>query len=236
MTAATRQRLVLLTVIAVAVTLFFGLGLDAYLTLDALKARRAELSGLFEQRPLLVAGGFMLVHITALSLSIPGAVLPLCLAAGAIFGPFWGTAITLGSITIGDSLGFLIARYLLREWVERHFGRQAAIIDRGVERDGAFYLLALRLMAVVPYFVVNLAMGLTRMRLHVFAPVSFIGLIPATALYVHAGTELARIESPSDIYSPRLIGAFLLLGLLPIAARFVFRKKGAALDIPSSAS
>ena len=236
MTKATRQRLVVLAIIVAAVSLFFALGLDGYLTLDALKARQAELSDLFDRRPLFVAGLFMLVHVSALSLSIPGAVLPLCLAAGAIFGPLWGTAITLGAITIGDSLGFLIARYLLRDWVERHFGRQAAMIDRGVERDGAFYLLALRLTAVVPYFVVNLAMGLTRMRLHVFAPVSFIGLIPATALYVHAGTELARIETPSDIYSPRLIGAFVLLGLLPIAARFAFRKRGAALDNPSSAS
>lgn len=231
-----RRRAAVAAAIAVAAALFFGLGLDAYLTLEMLKARQAELAGLFDRRPLLVAGIFMLVHITALSLSIPGAVLPLCLAAGAIFGPLWGTAITLGSITVGDSLGFLAARYLLRDWVERHFSRQAAAVDRGVERDGAFYLLALRLMAVVPYFVVNLTMGLTRMKLSVFAPVSFIGLIPATALYVHAGTELADIDHPSDIYSAPMVVTFILLALLPIAARFVFRKRRESLDFRSGAS
>lgn len=169
----------------------------------------------------------MLLHIAALALSLPGAVLAPTLAAGAIFGPYWGTVIALASIVIGDSLGFLGARYLFRDWVEQRFGAQAEAIDRGVERDGAFYLLSLRLMAVIPFFVVNLSMGLTRMPLKTFAPVSLIGLLPATALYVNAGNSLAAIETPSDILSPRLIGAFVLLALLPIAAKFLLERRRA---------
>ncbi len=165
----------------------------------------------------------MLVQVTALALSLPGAVLPLALAGGAIFGPFWGTAIVLAAITIGDSLGFLIARYLARDWVQRAFGKHLPVIERGIAKEGAFFLLALRLMAVIPYFLVNLTFGLTRMPLKTFAPVSLLGLLPSTILYVNAGTELSRITKASDIYSPRLITAFVLLGLLPIAMRFLLR-------------
>lgn len=219
------RKMMILCGLALAAILFFALDLHHYLALDVLKARHAELVALYDRRPLLVVGGFMLILITALALSLPGSVLSMSLAAGAIFGPWWGTLIVLASLTIGDSLGFLVARYLLRDWVQRRFGRQLEGIERGIERDGAFYLLSLRLMAVVPFFVINLTLGLTRMPLKLFAPVSFVGLAPATALYVRAGTELARIETPSDIFSARLIGAFVLLALLPIAARFLLRRR-----------
>ena len=219
------RKLMILCGLVLAAILFFALDLHDYLSLDTVKARHAELVDLYERRPLIVVGGFMLILVTALTLSIPGSVLSMSLAAGAIFGPWWGTLIVLAALTIGDSLGFLVARYLLRDWVQRRFGRQLAGIERGIDRDGAFYLLSLRLMAVIPFFVVNLTLGLTRMPLKLFAPVSFVGLAPATMLYVRAGTELARIEAPSDIFSPRLIGAFLLLALLPIAARYLFRRR-----------
>lgn len=219
-----QRRLATLAILAAAAGLFFGLGLQDYLTLNILKMRQAELAASFAARPMLIAGIFVAIQATALALSLPGAVLTLSLAAGAIFGPLWGTLIVLIAITLGDSLGFLAARYLFRDWVERAFAAQVATIDRGVARDGAFYLLSLRLLAVVPYFIVNLGMALTRMPLRVFAPVSFIGLVPATAIYVNAGTQLAGIDSPADIYSAELIGAFILLGLFPLAVRFFSRR------------
>lgn len=220
----TLERALLLLAVIAAISLFYLFGLHRYLTLDAIKAQRDDIAALYAARPALVIAAFMAIHIAALALSLPGAVLAPTLAAGAIFGPVWGVIFALGAIVAGDSLGFLIARYLLRDWVEARFATQAAAIARGVDAEGAFYLLALRLMAIVPFFVVNLTMGLTRMKLGVFAPVSLIGLIPATILYAYAGTTLAAIDSPSDIYSPRLIAAFILLGLLPIAARRVFAR------------
>jgi uncharacterized membrane protein YdjX (TVP38/TMEM64 family) len=219
------QRLVLLAALALALTAFFLSGLHHYLSLATVKARHLELAAAFARRPAPVVGAFMLLNVTVLTLSIPGAVLTMALAGGAIFGRLWGTLIVLTSLTIGDSLGFLLARYLLRDWVERRFGAHVPAIQRGIERDGAFYLLSLRLLAVVPFFVVNLTMGLTHMRLRTFAPVSFIGLAPATVLYVNAGTELARIRSLGDVLSPRLLLAFLLLALLPLALRLILRRQ-----------
>jgi len=222
--AQVTRKIIILIAVASAAALFFALGLQRYLTFEGLKAQQSEFTALFERRPLLVAGAFMLIHVTALALSLPGAVLTMALAGGAIFGPLWGTIIVLLSLTIGDSMGFLIARHLLRDWVQRRFGRHLETMERGIDKDGPFYLLALRLMAIVPYFVINLTLGLTRMPLKIFAPVSLIGLVPATTLYVNAGTELARIEAPSDVFSARLITLFVLLGLLPLAARFIFAR------------
>lgn len=213
-----RSKGTLLLGIALLAALFFALDLDRFLTLDTVKQYRSALAASFDSRPVPVVAAFMAINITALALCLPGAVLTMALAAGAIFGFGWGTLIVLTSVTIGDSVAFLLARYLVRDWVEQRFGSYVAAVDRGVERNGAYFLLSLRLLAIVPFFVVNLTMGLTRMPLSVFAPVSFIGLLPATALYVFTGTAIARIDSVSDIYSPQLLGAFLLLALLPLAA------------------
>lgn len=166
----------------------------------------------------------MALQVTALALCIPGAVLTFGVAGGAIFGFGWGVLIVLTAAVIGDTLAFLVARYLLRDWVEQRFARQAAIIQRGVERDGAYYLFAMRLAAVIPFFVVNITMALTRMPLRTFAPVSFIGLAPVIAIYVNAGTQLAKIESPSDIMSWPLIISFGLLGIAPILLRLMMKR------------
>ncbi|MBA2466550.1 MAG: TVP38/TMEM64 family protein [Sphingomonas sp.] len=224
MTPTVRRGLVLIVLI-IALATFFGLGLNRFLTLETMKAQHMMLAAMFETDPLRLAGAFLLIHILALAICIPGAVLVPCLAAGAIFGLGWGTAISLSALTIGDSLSFLTARYLFRDWVEGQFGRQAAAVREGVNRDGAFYLLSLRLMAIIPFFVVNLTMGLTRMKLTAFAPMSFIGLLPATLLYVHAGTRIASIERPSDIYSMEMLAAFALLALFPLAARLLIGRR-----------
>ena len=222
-----KRKIIIICALAAAAVLFFAFDLDSYLSFKTLKQRHLELLAFYERRPAVMIGAFMALHVVALALSLPGAVLTMALAGGALFGPGWGILIVLTSLTIGDSLGFLLARYVFRDAVQKRFGRYLAAFANGVDRDGIFFLLGLRLMAIVPYFVVNLTMGLTRMPLRHFAPVSFIGLAPATALYVSAGTELSRIERPSDIYSPVLILSFVLLGLLPIVARLLFKRRGA---------
>lgn len=205
---------------------FFALDLQRYLSFSALKDSHGQLVQLYRAEPLLFIATFMAIHICALALCLPGAVLTMALAGGAIFGPALGTLVVLTSLTIGDSLGFLAARFLIGDWVRERFSPSLKKAEVEVERNGAFYLLSLRLMAAVPYFVVNLTFGLTRMRLRTFAPVSFVGLAPATALYVNAGTELAAIERPGDILSARLIATFALLAILPLVARYFLARRG----------
>ena len=210
---------VLLLILA-AVAAFFILDLAAYLTLDNLKARQAELTALVERRPLLTIGGFFLFYVAVTALSLPGAAI-MTLAAGAIFGLWLGTLIVSFASAIGASLAFLSSRYILRDWVKARFGKRVAAIDRGIERDGAFYLLTLRLIPAFPFFLINLAMGLTAMRLAAFYLVSQVGMLPGTLVFVNAGTQLAAIGSTRDILSPALIGSFVLLGLFPLIAKFM---------------
>jgi uncharacterized membrane protein YdjX (TVP38/TMEM64 family) len=218
------RRALILLILVLCVGAFFALGGHNHVRLQAIKHDAGALIQMWQRDPLPFAMGFVLLNIAGLALSLPGMVLGFGLAAGAIFGPWWGTLLALIAVVSGDSLAFLLARYVIRDWVETHFAHQAERANAGIRRDGAFYLLALRLMAVVPYFVVNLTMGITRLPLRQFAPVSLLGLIPVTFLYVQAGTQLARIDAVSDIYSPRLLVTLGLLGVLPLLMRFAFRR------------
>lgn len=213
-------RIALLLLVAAAIAAYVLLDLRDLVTLDSLKDRRDAFQALLESRPLLVIGLFLLFYVTMSSLSIPGVSI-VSMAAGAIFGLWLGVAIVSIAATIGACLSFLASRYLLRDWVRRRFRRQLAAIDRGIEKDGAFYLLTLRLNPAILYFLINLAMGLTRMRLAPYAAVSWVGMLPGTFVYVNAGTELARIESPRDVLSPGLLGALVLLSLFPLVAKFL---------------
>ncbi|HEX8532790.1 MAG TPA: FAD-dependent oxidoreductase [Allosphingosinicella sp.] len=220
-------RIGLLLLIAAAVGAFFLFDLGQWLTLENLKARQAELAGLVAARPLLIVGGFFLIYVAVTALSLPGAAI-MTLAAGAIFGLLLGTVIVSFASSIGASLAFLSSRYLLRDWVKAKFGRRVEAIDRGIDKDGAFYLLTLRLIPAFPFFLINLAMGLTGMRLLTFYIVSQLGMLAGTIVYVNAGTQLARIESTGDILSPALIGSFVLLGIFPLIAKWIvgtFRKR-----------
>jgi pyruvate/2-oxoglutarate dehydrogenase complex dihydrolipoamide dehydrogenase (E3) component/uncharacterized membrane protein YdjX (TVP38/TMEM64 family) len=217
---STAGKFALVTLLAAAVAAFFLLDLGAYLTLDSLKAQQVGLAALLADKPLLVIGGFFLVYVAATALSLPGAVI-LTLAGGAIFGLWLGTLVVSFASAIGASLAFLSSRYLLRDWVKARFGRRVSAIDRGVEQDGAFYLLTMRLIPAVPFFLINLGMGLTAMKLPVFYVVSQAGMLLGTLVFVNAGTQLAAIESTSDILSPALIGSFVLLGLFPLLTKWV---------------
>ncbi|HEX9954382.1 MAG TPA: FAD-dependent oxidoreductase [Allosphingosinicella sp.] len=212
-------KILLLALLLGAIAAFFFFDLGRFLTLGELKARQADLAAYVEAYPLKAIAAFFLLYVAVTALSLPGAAI-LTLAAGAIFGLWQGTIVASAAATVGASFAFLSSRYLLRDWVKARFGARVAAVDRGVAQDGAFYLLTLRLIPIFPFFLINLAMGLTAMRLIPYALVSQIGMLPGTFVYVNAGTQLARVESTGDIFSPALLGSFLLLGLFPLLAKW----------------
>jgi uncharacterized membrane protein YdjX (TVP38/TMEM64 family) len=136
-----------------------------------------------------------------------------------LFGLWTGLVVVSFASSIGATLACFVARFVLRDWVEGKFGDKLKTINQGVEREGAFYLFTMRLVPVFPFFVINLAMGLTRMPLRTFYWVSQLGMLPGTMVFVNAGKELGRIESLSGILSPGLIISFVILGLFPLAAK-----------------
>lgn len=204
------------------------------LSLAHVKARQAMLVHSYAAHPVRFIVLFLAAQAAALALLLPGAVLLFALVAGAVMGPVMGTAVVLVALTTGDSLGFLIARYLARDAFERRLGTRLAPILAAVTCDGAAYLLALRLAATIPYFLVNIGMALSRMRLAVFAPVSLVGLAPATILHVNAGARLARITGPGEILTPAVIVSLTALALFPLAMLWLVRRwrgrNGAAPD------
>lgn len=204
--------------LAFAIVLFFALDLGQYLQLSAIKSRQAQLDAWRAAQPLQAALIFFAVYVLATALSLPGAVV-LTLTGGAIFGLGWGILLISFASSIGATLAFLASRWLLGDWVQARFGERMAALNAGIAKDGAFYLFTLRLVPVVPFFVINLAMGLTRIRPLTFYGVSQLGMLPGTVVYVNAGTQLARIDSLSGIVSPGVLGSLVLLGLFPLVAR-----------------
>ncbi len=213
-------RLIIVLVFVAGLALFFAFDLGRYLSLDALASHRDRLLGFVESNFLVSLLGYMLVYILMAALSVPGAAV-LTLAGGALFGLAVGTVAVSFASTIGATLVFVAARFLFRDSLEQRFGKRLKTINQGVERDGAFYLLALRLVPVFPFWLINLLMALTRLRPWTFYWVSQLGMLPATAVYVNAGTQLAKVDSLGDVLSPGLIGAFVLLGLLPLITRWI---------------
>ncbi|MFZ5493510.1 MAG: FAD-dependent oxidoreductase [Pseudomonadota bacterium] len=211
-------RLTLAAALVALIGAFFALDLDRHLTLSALQAQREALIAWRDARPVLAGGGFFLLYVLATALSVPGAVI-LTLAAGALFGLLWGTVLVSFASTAGATLALLAARYLLRDALKARYGARLQGIDAGIARDGAFYLFTLRLVPVVPFFLINLLFGLTAMPARTFAWVSQVGMLAGTVVYVNAGTQLARIATPADVLSPGLLGAFVLLGIFPLLAR-----------------
>ena len=212
------KKAVLGVFLVVLVIAFFALDLKRFLSLDYLKQSQAALAVLFEQRPLAVIGSYFAIYVAATALSIPGATI-ITLAGGALFGFWWGTLIVSFASCIGATLAFLAARFVLRDSIQARFGERMDEINRGVDKDGAFYLFTLRLIPLILYSVINLVMGLTRMKAWTFYWVSQLGMLAGTAVYVNAGTQLAQIDSARGLLSPALIGSFVLLGIFPLIAR-----------------
>jgi len=212
------SRLAIALILAALILAFFVFDLGDFLRLEYLKARRDALEAYFLSRPWQTAAAYFAIYVAVTGLSLPGAAV-LTLAGGAVFGLLWGTVIVSFASSIGATLAFLASRFLFRDAVQRRFGANLHAVNRGIERDGPFYLFTLRLVPLFPFFAINLLMGLTPIRTGLYYLVSQVGMLPGTLVYVNAGRELGRVESLAGLLSPGLIAAFVLLGVFPLAAK-----------------
>ena len=213
-----RGRLLVLVLVVAAIAAFFVSGAHRYFTFEQIKAEQARLAARFAAHPAATAAAFFALYVAVAALALPGAAI-LTLAAGAIFGFLWGVVLVSFASSIGATLSFLLSRFVLRDWVRRRYAARVQAVDRGIAKEGAFYLFTLRLIPAAPFFIVNVLMGLTALRTWTFYWVSQLGMLAGTLVYVNAGTQLARIDSPRGILSPALIGAFVLLGFFPLVAK-----------------
>ena len=218
------KKIMILIFGVVLVFLFFWFDLQRFLTLEALKGNRQALAGYYAAHEFAMVAGFMAVYIAQTALSLPGAAI-LSLAAGAIFGAVRGTVYANIAATIGATLAFLVTRYLLRDLVLAKFGPKLEVLNRELEERGLNYLLFLRLVPVFPFFLINLAAGLTRLPLRTFIIGTMIGIIPGGFVYCNAGASLATITSLRGIASPRVLGSFALLGLFALIPALYARLK-----------
>ena len=192
--------------------------LGQWLTLEQLKASRDALISLYADQPVKTALTFFGVYVLAAALSFPGASI-LTLAAGAMFGWAMGLLLVSFASSLGALLAFWASRYLLRDVIEKRFGKLLQPINEGLAKDGTFYLLTLRLVPLFPFWLINLLMGLTTLGARRFYIVSQIGMLVGTAVYVNAGTQLAAIDTAADVLSPGLIASLVLLGVFPLMAK-----------------
>lgn len=210
----------LLLLFAAVVGSFFYFDLGRYLTLEALKANRARLEEVRAAHGLLLAAVFVAIYVVQTACSLPGAAI-LSLASGAIFGVLEGTLYVVTGATAGAVLAFLVSRTLLREWVVKSFGGRMEAIDRGLRENGFSYLLFLRLVPAFPFFLVNLACGVTGLPLRTYAAGTLLGIIPGSLVFVNAGASLAAVRSLGQVAGPRVLGSFTLLGLFALLPTIV---------------
>ena len=216
----TKARLLMLAAIIALIAAFFFFDLSRYFSLEYFKAQQAAINDFYTTNPLATAAIYFAIYVAVAGLSLPGAV-PMTLVGGAIFGLLWGTVIISFASTLGATLAFLAARFVLRDSIQSRFGDKLAAINTGIAKDGPFYLFTLRLVPAFPFFVINLVMGLTPLRTWTFYWVSPLGMLAGTIVYVNAGTEIAKIESLRGILSPGLIISFTLLGVFPLIAKWI---------------
>ena len=187
------KRAILVIVIAALIASFFVFDLNQYLTLESLKSNQQDLAQYIEANWLVAFVGYLVIYAAATALSVPGAAI-LTLGAGALFGFGWGLLLASFASSIGATLAFLASRFLLRDWVKSTFSKKLESIDKGIEKDGAFYLLSLRLVPIFPFFIINLVMGVTGIKTWTYYWVSQLGMLIGTAVYVNAGTQLVEIN------------------------------------------
>ncbi len=212
------KKIVLASVIFITIGLIIYFDLHHYLSFSKIKEIQGDLAVYTSEHYFSVIIGFCLIYILSTALSIPGASL-LTLLSGALFGVVAGTIAVSIASTLGATLAFLGSRFLLKDWVETKFSSHLDKINTGVEKEGGFYLFSLRLIPIFPFFVVNLLMGITKIKTRTYMWVSQLGMFPATVVYVNAGTRLSELESPAGILSPALIASFVALGILPVASK-----------------
>ena len=213
------SRWIALVVVASLIGAFFQYDLGNYLTLENIKSEQEALRGLVDTNPAEFIAGYFFIYVAVTALSIPGAAV-MTLVAGALFGLWWGLLIVSFASTIGATLAMVIARWLFKQEVESRFKNQISTINKGIEKDGAFYLFTLRLVPAFPFFAINLAMALTSMNVITFFLVSQVGMLAGTFVFINAGTELAQVSNPSDVLSAELLMSFALLGVFPLLAKW----------------
>lgn len=219
----TRRLLLLaavLLILAIAVTLAGDAGQWLF---DLLKSHQVQLAAFADAHPLAAGAAYAVLFVVMTSLSVPVATV-MTIGAGAVFGFTEALLLTVAAGAVGATFGMLVARYAFRDIVEAYWPEWVARINHGIEQDGAFYLLSLRLAPVPPFFVVNATMGLTRMPARDFFLVSLLGIAPLDAVFVNAGHLLGKLDRPEDAVSPQMISAFALIGIAPLAMRWALRR------------
>ena len=223
------KKTVIVGVIVIIIALFFALDLQQYLNLSYIQESRDSFQALLARHPVRVTGAFFILYIGVTALSLPGAAV-MTLAGGALFGFWAGVVLVSFASSIGATLACAVARYLFRDWTKARLGTWYDKINAGIQKEGAFYLFTLRLIPAVPFFVINLGMALTEMRLWTFYWVSQVGMLAGTAVYINAGNQLGQISKMGDILSLPLIISFVILGIFPLAVKkivnFVRAKAG----------
>ena len=209
---------IIIILIILLVALYKIFNLDQYFTLAYIKQSEIKFALLYANHKALVIAVYMVMYILVTSLSLPGATL-MTLAGGALFGLWVGILLVSFASTIGATLACFVARFLLQEWVQSKVGDKLSKFNEGIKKEGAFYLFTIHLIPAFPFWLINLAMGLTKLPLVTFYWVSQVGMLPGTIVYVNAGKEIAKIETLSGILSPSLTFSFVLLGLFPITVR-----------------
>ncbi|NVK31072.1 MAG: FAD-dependent oxidoreductase, partial [Gammaproteobacteria bacterium] len=217
------SKLIIVAIFGLALLAYFALDLEQYLSLDSLKQHQESLSQWVQSHYVQALFGFFILYVAAASLSLPGATI-LTLLAGAIFGLGTGFVLVSFASSIGATLAMLVSRHLLRDTVQNKLGDKLSAIERGIEKDGAFYLLSLRLVPIVPFFAINLLFGLTQFKAKTFYWVSQLGMLPGTLVYVNAGTALSQLESVGDVASPSLFLSLAALAALPWVGRWINAK------------
>jgi len=220
---ANRRKILLVCALLGAFVLIYTQLPPGTLTLENLQARHQALMLYCQQAPIQSAALFFMLYVLVTTLSLPGAAL-LTLLGGALFGLWPGILLVSFASTLGATLAMLVSRYLLRDWVQRRFAGPMRTLNDGVARDGAFYLFALRLMPLFPFFVVNLLAGVTTLGVRRYWWVSQLGMLPGAVVFLNAGHQLGQIASLRDILSPGVVFAFTLLGLLPLITRWLFAR------------
>lgn len=218
-----KSKILLILAICLLFAAYFYFDLGQYLTLESIKAWQIKILQDLNDNYALYLIGFSLIYITATALSFPGAAL-LTLLGGGLFGVVIGTLVVSVSSTLGATISFWSARFLLKESVETKFASTVSKINSGVEKEGGFFLFGLRLVPVFPFFMVNLLMGLTNIKTTTYMWVSALGMLPGTIAYVNAGTQLSQIDSLKGLLSPGLIGAFVFIGILPVLSKKLLQK------------
>lgn len=230
------KKLLLIILIAGLVAACFKLGLGDYFSLEEIKQSQGRIQAFYHENPALAIAVFAGIYIPSVALNLPWALI-LGLAAGAFFGTFTGTVVVSFSSSIGALLACIISRYLLADWVEKKFKDRLDRVNQGIAREGAFYLFALRLIPLIPFFAVNMVMGVTAIRLTTFYWVSQLGMLPATAVFVNAGSQISKIDSLSGILTEKVMIALALVGILPLVAKrfisFLRKKRGFAGQVGS---